>query len=53
LRDGDGGSFEKALDMVKDLKPDFVLAVGDLIEGYWKNAADTHQEWDDIDAVGG
>ncbi|CAH1230373.1 hypothetical protein PAECIP111891_06659 [Paenibacillus allorhizoplanae] len=43
------GVFEKALDLVKDLKPDFVLAVGDLIEGYWNNAADTHQEWDDID----
>lgn len=43
------GVFEKALDLLKDLKPDFVLAVGDSIEGYWKNAADAHEEWDDLD----
>jgi predicted phosphodiesterase len=43
------GVFEKALDILKDMKPDFVIAVGDLIEGYWRNAADAHEEWDDID----
>ena len=44
------GVFERALEMVRDLKPDFVLSVGDLIEGYWREAADTHAEWDEIDA---
>jgi hypothetical protein len=33
------------------LRPDFVLFVGDLIEGYWSQhqAADAHAEWDEID----
>lgn len=44
------GVFEKALEVVKDLKPDFVVSVGDLIEGYWRDAADAEAEWEDIDA---
>lgn len=44
------GVFEKALEVLKELRPDFVLSVGDLIEGYWKQAAQAHEEWDDIDA---
>lgn len=43
------GVFEKALHMLADLKPEFVLAVGDLIEGYWNNAASAHEEWDELD----
>jgi len=43
------GVFEKALEVVADLKPDFVLSVGDLIEGYWKDAADARAEWEYID----
>lgn len=43
------GVFEKALDLLKTLKPAFVLAVGDLIEGYWKDAAYAHEEWDELD----
>jgi hypothetical protein len=44
------GVFEKALELLKDLRPDFVISVGDLIEGYWKDAAIAHEEWDEIDA---
>lgn len=44
------GVFEKALEVVKDLKPDFVVSVGDLIEGYWSDPADAAAEWEDIDA---
>ncbi|QAY67231.1 metallophosphoesterase family protein [Paenibacillus protaetiae] len=44
------GVFEQALAIVKDLKPDFVLSVGDMIEGYWKEAAPAREEWEDIDA---
>ncbi|MBD2869078.1 metallophosphoesterase family protein [Paenibacillus arenilitoris] len=44
------GVFEKALEVVKDLKPDFVVSVGDLIEGYWRDANDAIAEWEDIDA---
>ncbi|MGG1552984.1 metallophosphoesterase family protein [Paenibacillus ferrarius] len=45
------GVFEKALEVLKDLKPSFVLAVGDLIEGYWTNPASAHEEWDELDAM--
>ncbi len=44
------GVFEQALHMLKDLKPDFVVAVGDMIEGYWRSTADAHEEWDEFDA---
>ncbi|WP_171649396.1 metallophosphoesterase family protein [Paenibacillus phytorum] len=43
------GEFEGALDMVKQLAPDFVLSVGDLIEGYRSDKNTAHQEWDEID----
>lgn len=44
------GVFEKALELLKDLKPSFVLAVGDLIEGYWTSSGPAHEEWDELDA---
>ncbi|SFF19520.1 Calcineurin-like phosphoesterase [Paenibacillus catalpae] len=44
------GVFEKALDLLTDLKPSFILSVGDLIEGYWRDPANVHEEWDEIDA---
>lgn len=43
------GVFENALGLLKNLKPDFVLSVGDLIEGYWTDMEPAHQEWDQID----
>ncbi|MFB9756315.1 metallophosphoesterase family protein [Paenibacillus hodogayensis] len=45
------GVFEKALEVLKDLKPAFVLSVGDLIEGYWSNPNSAHEEWDELDAM--
>lgn len=39
------GVFEKALELTKQLNPDFILSVGDLIEGYWANEVDAHAEW--------
>ncbi|MCS7464042.1 metallophosphoesterase [Paenibacillus doosanensis] len=45
------GVFEKALEVLKDLQPAFVLAVGDLIEGYWTSPASAHEEWDELDAM--
>ncbi|MBB6671669.1 metallophosphoesterase family protein [Cohnella nanjingensis] len=44
------GVFEGALALLADLKPDFVISVGDLIEGYWREAEDARAEWEDIDA---
>jgi predicted phosphodiesterase len=43
------GVFERALDLLKELKPDFVLTVGDMIEGYWRDTADANAEWDEFD----
>ncbi|WP_338786184.1 metallophosphoesterase family protein [Metabacillus sp. FJAT-53654] len=43
------GVFEKGLDLVQELKPDFVLCVGDLIEGYWNHEEEAHEEWDYVD----
>lgn len=43
------GVFEQALGLLKDLRPDFVLFVGDLVEGYWKDPAKAREEWDYID----
>ncbi|THF74720.1 metallophosphoesterase family protein [Cohnella fermenti] len=44
------GVFEQGLEVLRDMKPDFVLFVGDLIEGYWRDPASAHEEWDYIDA---
>ncbi|TLS51776.1 hypothetical protein FE782_12740 [Paenibacillus antri] len=44
------GVFERALEILKDLRPEFVVTVGDMIEGYWRNEADAHAEWDEFDA---
>lgn len=43
------GVFEKGLELVKSLQPDFVLSVGDFIEGYWNNEAEAHKEWEYVD----
>jgi calcineurin-like phosphoesterase family protein len=43
------GIFEKGMEIVQELKPDFVLSVGDLIEGYWNSEEEAHEEWDYID----
>ncbi|QJD85459.1 metallophosphoesterase family protein [Cohnella herbarum] len=44
------GVFEKALGLLADLKPSFIISVGDLIEGYWRDPKPVHEEWDEIDA---
>lgn len=45
------GVFERGLDLVRSLKPDFVMSVGDLIEGYWENESEAHAEWDYVDTL--
>lgn len=44
------GVFERGLELLADLKPDFVLFVGDLVEGYWKDPEQARAEWEYIDA---
>lgn len=43
------GIFEKGLEIVQALKPDFVLSVGDLVEGYWNHEEEAHEEWEYVD----
>ncbi len=45
------GVFEKAMDVLQALRPDFVVSVGDLIEGCCENAEEAHEEWDEVDAL--
>ncbi|GAA3406114.1 metallophosphoesterase family protein [Paenibacillus hodogayensis] len=45
------GVFESAMQAVKSLQPDFVVSVGDLVEGYCSDAEEAHEEWDEIDSL--
>ncbi|UCF45612.1 MAG: metallophosphoesterase [Myxococcales bacterium] len=45
------GIFERAMDQLNLLQPDFVINVGDLIEGYSKDEAKLTAEWDQIDSM--
>ncbi|NOU94328.1 hypothetical protein GC093_14025 [Paenibacillus sp. LMG 31456] len=44
------GVFEGALRLVKQLNPDFIVSVGDLIEGYWQQAEGAHREWEELES---
>lgn len=43
------GVFEQAMRQVRWLEPDFVLSVGDLIEGYIDDKAEIDRQWDAIE----
>jgi len=43
------GTFEIAINQLKLLQPEFVINVGDLIEGYSDNKSELNSEWDEID----
>lgn len=45
------GVFERALAITKQLQPEFVVSVGDLVEGSWTDEAEAHEEWDEVDAL--
>ncbi|OHB53285.1 MAG: hypothetical protein A2Y12_15670 [Planctomycetes bacterium GWF2_42_9] len=42
------GIFESAIEKINLLQPDFVISIGDLIEGYGKDANAIEAEWDFI-----
>lgn len=47
------GVFERAMEQINLLQPDFVLSVGDHIEGYTEDRAELARQWQEIaDAVG-
>ena len=43
------GTFDIAINQLKLLQPEFVINVGDLIEGYSDERKELNAEWDDID----
>lgn len=43
------GTFKIAIDQLKLLRPEFIINVGDLIEGYSDKKAELNAEWDAID----
>lgn len=45
------GVFERAMDQINWLQPEFVVSVGDLIEGYTEDEAQLQCEWDHIDGM--
>ena len=45
------GKFEQAIATIEVLDPEFVISVGDLIEGYADDAATVQAEWDELDAM--
>lgn len=45
------GTFKLAINQINLLQPEFVINVGDLIEGYSDEKAELNAEWDEIDAI--
>jgi len=43
------GVFEEAIHKLNLLQPEFVMSVGDLIEGYIQDKVELHHQWDQID----
>lgn len=46
-----GGVFEEAIGKVEMLQPEFVLSVGDLIDGYTEDPEVWNAQWDEFDAI--
>jgi hypothetical protein len=45
---GRPGVFARAVQQVGWLKPDFIISVGDMIEGYTRDRADLDRQWDGL-----
>ena len=45
------GVFERAVDGLNLLRPEFVISVGDLIDGYTENPEVWTREWDEFDRI--
>lgn len=44
-------TFALAVEQINLLQPEFVVNVGDMIEGYSDNKAELNAEWDEVDAM--
>ncbi|WP_040949519.1 metallophosphoesterase family protein [Gorillibacterium massiliense] len=45
------GLFEKGLEVAKGLNPAFLMSIGDIVEGYWSDEREAHEEWDRLDGL--
>ena len=45
------GTFDLAMGQLNLLQPEFVINVGDIIEGYSDDKAELHAEWDEMDGM--
>lgn len=45
------GVFNQAMDKINLLQPEFVMSVGDLIEGYTENEPELNAQWDELDTM--
>lgn len=45
------GTFKLAIDQLNLLQPEFVINVGDMIEGYSDDAAELNAEWEEVDGL--
>ncbi|UCF94956.1 MAG: metallophosphoesterase [Desulfobacterales bacterium] len=45
------GIFTRAMDQLNLLQPEFVISVGDLVEGYTEDRAKAAAEWDEVDGI--
>jgi len=45
------GVFDRAMDKINLLQPEFVMCVGDLIEGYSADETELNAQWDELDSM--
>jgi hypothetical protein len=45
------GTFDLAMNQINLLQPEFVINVGDMIEGYSDDKAELNAEWDEVDVM--
>jgi hypothetical protein len=45
------GVFAHAIERINQLQPEFVVGVGDLIEGYKEDESELNREWDEFDDI--
>ena len=45
------GTYERAIEQLNWLQPEFVMSVGDFVEGYTTVPAEMDEQWDEFDAI--
>ncbi len=45
------GTYERAIEQLNWIQPEFVMSVGDYVEGYTTNQAEMDAQWDEFEAI--